>query len=130
MKTGNNKKCKPRNIQKTFLAAYKKKSITSDKSKTDHTYLQTATNVMFNHMSAKKGIKLFKERAIAAIYKEFKQLDEASVPNTPVVLPQDRSKLTIEEKGRALEAVNLIEEKVTERSKVILGQMVASKSIT
>ena len=62
-------------------------------------------------MSAKKGIKLFKERAIAAIYKEFKQLDEGAVPNKPVVLPQDPSKLTREEKSRALEAVNLIKEK-------------------
>ena len=122
MKTGNNKKCKPRNIQKTFLAAYKKKSITSDKSKTDHTYLQTATNVMFNQISAKKGIKLFKERAIAAIYKEFKQPNEGAVPNKPVVLPQDQLKLTREEKRRALEAVNLIKEKGTERSKVVLVQ--------
>ena len=66
---------------------------------------------MFNQMPAKKGIKLFKERDIAAIYKEFKQLDEGAVPNKPVVLPQDPSKLTREEKSRALEAVNLIKEK-------------------
>ena len=81
-------------------------------------------------MSAKKGIKLFKERAVAAICKEFKQLDEGAIPNKPVVLPQDPSKLTREEKSRALEAVNLIKEK---RNGKIKGRTCADgskKSIT
>ena len=61
----------------------------SEKSKTDHFYLQTATNVMFNQMSAKRGIKLFKERSIEVMYKEFNKIDKIAMPNKPVVLPQD-----------------------------------------
>ena len=74
----------------------------SEKSKTDHFYLQTATNVMFNQMSAKRGIKLFKERSIEVMYKEFNKIDKIAMPNKPVVLPQDPKKLARTEKIEAL----------------------------
>ena len=64
-------------------------------------------------MSAKRGIKLFKERAIAAMYKNLNQLDKGAMPNKPVVLPQDSTKLARKEKREDLEAVNLIKEKRT-----------------
>ena len=45
--------------------------------------------------------------------KEFIQLNEGAVPsqNKPVVVPIDPNQLTIDEKKKVLNAVNLIEEK-------------------
>ena len=42
-----------------FLSTYKK-YFESEESKTEHSYLQTSTNVMFNQMSAKRETKNFK----------------------------------------------------------------------
>ena len=58
-KTRNKKQLKTEKIHQQFLSTYKK-YFESEESKTEHSYLQTATNVMFNHMSAKREIKLFK----------------------------------------------------------------------
>ena len=38
-----------------------------------------AVNVLFNQMTAAKGIKLFGETAVAAIFKEYKQLHDLEV---------------------------------------------------
>ena len=50
---------------------------------------------------------------MAAVIKEFTQLDKGAVPsqNKPVVIPIDPKTLTPEDKKKALNAVNLIEEK-------------------
>jgi hypothetical protein len=94
-------------------------------------YHQIAVNACFaqvarySQMSAKAGIKQFGERAVAAMFKEFKQLNEGAVPGKPVFGKQDANELTIEEKKRALEAVNLIKEK---RSGVIKGRTCANGS--
>ena len=47
------------------------------------------------------------------MYKEFHQLDKGAMPNTPVILPHDPTKLTRTEKREAFEAVNLIKGKRT-----------------
>ena len=47
------------------------------------------------------------------MYKKFNQLDKGAMPNKPVVLPQDPTKLASTEKREALEAVNLIKENLT-----------------
>ena len=39
-------------------------------------FYRTAVNFMFTQMSAKQGIKIFKERAVAAIVKDYKQLHD------------------------------------------------------
>jgi len=65
-----------------------------------------ALNVMFNQMHASKGIKMFKEKAVAAILKEYKQLNDMSVLGRI-----DYDSLTEEQKQLALDAVNLIKEK-------------------
>jgi len=39
----------------------------------------TAVGICFNQMTAKKGIKLFREKAVAAMFKEYKQLDDLNV---------------------------------------------------
>ena len=80
---------------------------------------------MSTQMPAKKGIKLFGEKAIAAMIKEFEQLDEGAFPGKPVVKPIDPNTLTREEKYKAMEAVNLIKEK---RCGKIKGRMCANGS--
>ena len=41
-----------------------------------HVYMQTVVNLVFTQINAKKGIKLFGERVVATMIKEFKQLHE------------------------------------------------------
>ena len=62
-------------------------------------------------MSANKGFKVFGERALAVMIKELKQLNDGAVPGKPVVIPIDNNVLTAEDKRKALDAVNIIEEK-------------------
>lgn len=62
---------------------------------------------------ASEGIKIYGERAVAAMMKEFKQLNQGAVPeqNKPVICLVDPSILTDDEKRKAMHAVNLIKEK-------------------
>jgi KUP system potassium uptake protein len=76
-----------------------------------------AVNVMFAQMSAAKGIKLFGERAVAAMFKEYNQLHDMSVFGKV-----DPDTLTHEQKKKALRAINLIKEK---RCGKIKGRTVA-----
>ena len=76
-----------------------------------NTYYSTACEVMFTQMNAKKGIKQFGERAVAAMFKEYEQLDKGPMPGKPVFEPINYNDLTQEERKQALEAVNLIKEK-------------------
>ena len=69
-----------------------------------HTDLRSTTfNLVFTQMTADRGIKEVGEKAIAAIFKEYKQIDDLNVigPLTPENLSNDQ-------KRRALRAVNLI----------------------
>ena len=65
-----------------------------------------AVDYMFNQMIATQGIKIFQERAVAALIKEYKQLNDLAV--LEVV---DYDSLTGEQKSKALRAINLIKEK-------------------
>ena len=60
-------------------------------------------DICLTQMSARKGIKLFGERAVVAILKEFAQLDEMGV-----VEPLDPDKLTAQQKKDALRTVSLL----------------------
>ena len=51
-------------------------------------------------MSAKKGIKKFGEHAVAAIIKEFSQLNERVVPGKPVMDTLDANMLSYKEKSK------------------------------
>ena len=62
-------------------------------------------------MSASKGFKVYGERALVAMVKELKQLNDGAVPGKPVVIPIDPDALSEEDKKKALDAVNIIEEK-------------------
>jgi hypothetical protein len=94
-------------------------------SHSNNVYMKKAVDVIFTQMSAKKGIKTFSERAIAAMIKEFEQLDKGAFPGKPVVGPADPNTLTSLEIKSALEAVNLIKEK---RDGRIKGRTCANRS--
>ena len=66
---------------------------------------------MFTQMNASRGIKEFGERAIAAIFKEYKQLNDGAFAGKPVVGEINPDTLTPEQKRKALDAVNLIKQK-------------------
>ena len=65
----------------------------------------------FSQMTAKAGIKRFRDRAIVAMLQEFKQLNKGAVPNKPVIQPVSPKEITQEEKDLALSVVMLIKEK-------------------
>ena len=76
-----------------------------------HERMNIALHVMFTQMTAKRGIKLFGEEAIAAMYKEYKQLNKGSKKGNPVVTPTPWEALSEDAKHKALDAVNLIKQK-------------------
>ena len=80
---------------------------------------------MFTQLHAKKGIKLFCERYIAATIKEFKQVDECSIPGKMVFIPLNPDELTDAESRKSLEVLNLIEE---ERNDIIKRITCANRS--
>jgi hypothetical protein len=81
----------------------------------------TAVGICFNQMTASKGIKLFGPKAIAAMFKEYKQLNDLKVLGRINV-----DALSPEQKRKALRAVNLIKEK---RCGKIKGRTVADGSV-
>ena len=92
-----------------ILTTLKKKSNYINKSKD---LMNKAVGIILTQqMSAKKGIKKFGEKAVAAMIKEFSQLDQGAFPGKPVIDTIDADSLSREQKAKALEAVNLIAEK-------------------
>ena len=78
---------------------------------------EKAVHVMFAQMFAHKGIKLFGERAIAAMMKELKQLNNGVIPGNPVIEPIPFEELSHKDKEEALEAVNIITQECTGKIK-------------
>ena len=81
-------------------------------------------------MSAKAGIKKFGAKVTTAMLNEYKQLNIGPVPGKPVFGCIDPSKITNDEKRRALEAVNLIKKKDPEKLKAERVPTVANKSVS
>ena len=79
--------------------------------KTSNNLFTKTIDVMFTQMSVKRGIKLFKERAVAAMIKELTQLDKGAIDRKPVVISIDPKLLTPEKRKLVLKAVHLIKEK-------------------
>ena len=71
-----------------------------------HYCLRISVNAMFTKMSARKVIKSFKERAVAAVVNKYTQLE-----NTDVVGTENPNVLTPEQKRNSLRGVNLIKDK-------------------
>ena len=80
-----------------------------------HDMHKLAMDVTFTQMTAKKGIKKHGEIAVAAIYKEYTQLEYMKVMGA-----LNPDSLTISQKKGALRAINLIKEK---RSGKLKGRM-------
>ena len=58
-----------------------KKHKTENKNTFDtETSIKASVNLMFTQMQATRGFKLFGERAVAAMIKELKQLEEGPMP--------------------------------------------------
>ena len=70
--------------------------------------MKVATEVMFNQMSSKAGIKKFVERAVEAMVKYCKQIYKGPVEGKPSITPIDPDTLSYKDRRKALEAVNLI----------------------
>ena len=68
-------------------------------------------HAVFTQMQGTKGIKKHREKVVAAMFKELKQLDQGAMEEKPEVQGIDPSTLSEQEKREALEAVNLIKEK-------------------
>ena len=75
-------------------------------------FMSVAANVLFTQvnehaqMSYKAGVKRFGDRALAAMISEYEQLNEGVMPGKPVFGCIDPKDITMEERKRALEAVN------------------------
>ena len=80
---------------------------------TNYMFFQRAVKTIFltAQMSGKKGIKEFGDRAVAALIKEFEQLDQGAFPGKPVVSLISYESITPEEHKMAMETVTLIKEK-------------------
>ena len=74
-------------------------------------YYLVACDVMFTQMTTKKGIKLFGERAVTVMFKEYKELDKRTMPGKLVFGPISYDSLSRIEISEALEAVHLTKEK-------------------
>ena len=70
--------------------------------------IKLACNSMFTKMSTKDCIKKFGATAVAAMAKEFTQLNEGVVRGKHVVMPTGANSLSEIEKKKAIRAVNLI----------------------
>ena len=80
---------------------------------------------MFTQMQATRGFKLFGERAVAAMIKELKQLEEGPMPGKKVVTAINPDTLSAKDKAKSLNAVNLIKQK---RDRTIKGRTCADGS--
>ena len=103
-----------------------KKHETKKKNNVDvETSIKAAVNVMFTQMQATRGFKLFRERAVAVMIKELKQLEEGPMPGKKFVTAINPDTLSAEDKAKSLNAVNLIKQK---RDVAIKGRTCADGS--
>lgn len=91
-------------------------------------FMSMSANYLFaqvnehTQMTAKAGIKTFGDQALTAMLNKYKQLNAGPMPGKHVFGCIDPTTITPEEKHKALEAVNLIKRKGTEKSKVECAQ--------
>ena len=89
------------------------------------TGMKMATKAIFTQMQATTGFKIYGERAIAAMFKELKQLEHGPMPGKRVLRALDPDLMSMEDKRKALNAINLIKEK---RDGTIKGRTCADGS--
>ena len=100
----------------SFLTAHVKRENRSI-CVTDDIFKKVVGVFFVQQMSANKGFKVFGERALEAMIKDLKQLNDGAVPGKPVVIPIGNDVLTEGDKKRDLDAVNIIKEKRDRRVK-------------
>lgn len=76
-----------------------------------NTYMDIACNIIFTQLTVKSDMKKFGETSVAAIFKEFKQLDDEEIPGKSVIIQMDANTLPVEKKHKVLKAIYLIKEK-------------------
>ena len=97
------------------------RGLVSAQERKERNLFRRTVGICFNQMSATRGIKLYGEKAIAAMFKEYKQLDDLEVLGR--INPDN---LTLEQKRKALRAVNLIKIK---RCGKVKGRTCANGSV-
>ena len=85
--------------------------------------MSRAVGMLFTQLPAREGIKKHGARAIAALVKEFKQLDTGPMEGKRVVEPVVYNTLSKEEKEEALETITLTKVK---RDETIKGRCCAN----
>ena len=93
-------------------------------------FYSEVVNVILTQISAYKGIKLHSEKAIAALFKEFTQLDKGAHDGKRVIGPIALEELSDKDKAEALEAVNLIKVKRDGSIKGVPARMAKSRGST
>ena len=96
----------PHHEQPKYQAQFLNMNTDTNEHTTTNGMRSILVNVLFTQMTAEKGFELFGEKAVAAMVKELKQLDDFDA-----VRPEDATKLTHEQKRNALPAINLIKKK-------------------
>ena len=71
-------------------------------------YMKIACDKILTQLTANIGIKKFGEPTIAAMIREFTQMNEGTISGKPVVIPADASTLTYVEEQKVIPEVNLI----------------------
>ena len=99
----------------------------------NNSFMSVTANVLFTQvnghaqLSYKAGVKKNGDRALAVIISEYEQLNEGVIPGKLVFGCIDPKDITMEERKRALEAVNSIKRRDLVRSKGEVVQMEVSK---
>ena len=102
-------------VRRKQYSSYNSPSVNGDNEVVRKNAMRLDTGVVFTQMSVKKGFKTVGEAAVAAMFKELKQLDEGPMPGKLVVQPVDVDTLSQKVKEQAMEAVNLIKIKRCEK---------------
>ena len=87
--------------------------------------MKVVSDFMLTQMSANASINKSGEKAVAAMVKEYRQIDKGPMEGSPVTPPVDPNALYYKERRKALEAVNLVKEKI---NRIIKGMTCADAS--
>ena len=68
------------------------------KDETD-SFMKLATDIMLTRISEKSGIKIFGEKAVAAMVKEYRYIDKGPMEGNQIFTPIDTETLSYDEKG-------------------------------
>ena len=76
-------------------------------------FMTVATEILFTQMSTNAGILFFEEKVVTATVKEYRKIYKGPMEGKPVVTIIDSGMLYYKGNRKALDAVNLIKEKIS-----------------